>query len=203
MTITCYTDIDLTGQHETRQSTSGLTMYLNGALIHWHGRTERLIISSTAAGKYIEMLRGHAAGNFMQTILLFYGNEQRPFYLYTDNQAAEHIATQPTMNEHSRSIDIRHHAVRQDYLDSRKVMIMGVRTDANPSDILTKFLPAPTHMRHASSLNISFSATPQTQLSTTPQTTSPSQAKPQSTPKMAINSTPELHPGKPHTYKLT
>jgi hypothetical protein len=89
----------------------------------------------------------------MQTILLFYGNEHRPFYLYTDNQAAEHTATQPTMNEHSRSIDIRHHAVRQDYLD-RNVMVMGVRTDANPSYILTKFLPAPSHMRHASSLNI-------------------------------------------------
>jgi hypothetical protein len=103
-TTTCYTDIDLAGQHETRQSTSGLTMYLNGALIHWHGRTERLIISSIAAGEYIAMSRGHAAGNFMQTILQFYGNEQRPFYLYTDNQAAEHIATQPTMNAASTSV---------------------------------------------------------------------------------------------------
>jgi hypothetical protein len=53
MTITCYTDIDLAGQHETRQSTSGLTMYLNGALIHWHGRTERIIISSTAGCRRI------------------------------------------------------------------------------------------------------------------------------------------------------
>ena len=165
-TITCYTDIDLAGQHETRQSTSGLLLYLNGALIHWHGRTERLIISSTAAGEYIALSRGHAAGNFMQTILLFYGNENRPFYLYTDNQAAEHIATQPTMNEHSRSIDIRHHAVRQDYLD-RNVMVMGVRTDANPSDILTKFLPAPPHTRHASSLNITFAPT-QSNITTDP-----------------------------------
>ncbi len=40
----CYTDIDLAGQHETRQSTSGYLLYLNGMLVHWHGRTERLII---------------------------------------------------------------------------------------------------------------------------------------------------------------
>ena len=153
--ITCYTDIDLAGQHETRQSTSGYMLYLNGALIHWHGRTERLIISSTAAGEYIALSRGHAACKFIKTILKFYGNTSNTYYLYTDNQAAEHIATQPTMNEHSRSIDIRHHAVRQDYL-AGKLQIGGVRTDANPSDILTKYLPAPTHMRHASDLNITF-----------------------------------------------
>ncbi len=57
----CYTDIDLAGQHETRQSTSGYLLYLNGMLVHWHGRTERLIIQSTAAGEYIAMSRGHAA----------------------------------------------------------------------------------------------------------------------------------------------
>ena len=32
-------DIDLAGQVETRQSTSGLMVYLNGVLVHWRGRT--------------------------------------------------------------------------------------------------------------------------------------------------------------------
>jgi hypothetical protein len=34
---TCMTDIDLAGQVETRQSTSGTMHYLNGMLIHWRG----------------------------------------------------------------------------------------------------------------------------------------------------------------------
>jgi hypothetical protein len=100
ITATCYTDIDLAGQHETRQSTSGYLLYLNGALVHWHDRTERLIIKSTAAGEYIALSRGHAACQFMTTILQFYGNQISTAYLFTDNQAAEHIATKPTMNEH-------------------------------------------------------------------------------------------------------
>ncbi len=58
---TCCTDIDLAGQHETRQSTSGYLLYLNGTLVHWHGRTKKLIIKSTAAGEYIALSRGHAA----------------------------------------------------------------------------------------------------------------------------------------------
>jgi hypothetical protein len=69
------------------------------------------------------------------------------------------------MNEHSRSIDIRHHAVRQDYIQEH-VQIGGVKTTANPSDILTKFLPAHTHIQHASALNIQFK-TPQEETTTT------------------------------------
>ena len=119
----------------------------------------KLIIKSTAAGEYIALSRGHAACQFMTTILQFYGNTATTAYLFTDNQAAEHIATKPTMNEHSRSIDIRHHAVRQDYLQGH-VQIRGVKTTENPSDILTKYLPAPTHMKHASPLNIRSHVTP-------------------------------------------
>ena len=108
MILTCETDIELGGQKETRQSTSGYMLYINGALIHWRGRTEKIIISSTAAGEYIALSRGNTACKFVSDILKFYGNQNNIYHIYTDNQAAEHIATQPTMNEHSRSIDIRH-----------------------------------------------------------------------------------------------
>jgi hypothetical protein len=43
--------------------------------------------------------------------------------------------------------------VRQDYLEG-KVQIGGVKTTANPSDILTKFLPAPAHQEHSKYLNL-------------------------------------------------
>jgi hypothetical protein len=151
--VICYTDIDLAGQHETRQSTSGYLLFLNGALIHYHGRTERLIITSTCAGEYIALSRGHAACRFITTILQFYGNKESVYYLFTDNQAAEHLATQPNLNEHGRTIDTRHHEVRQDYLEG-KVQVGGVKTTANPSDILTKFLPAPAHQEHSKYLNL-------------------------------------------------
>jgi hypothetical protein len=78
------------------------------------------------------MSRGHAACKFIKTILQFYGNTSTTAHLFTDK----------TMNEHSRSIDIRHHAVRQDYIGG-EIQIGGVKTTDNPSDILTNFLPAP------------------------------------------------------------
>jgi hypothetical protein len=153
MTLTCETDIDLGGQKETRQSTSGYMLYLNGALIHWRGRTEKIIIQSTAAGEYIALSRGNTACKFVSDILQFYGNTSNIYHIYTDNQAAEHIATQPTMNEHSRSIDIRHHAIRQDYLNS-KLRIGGVKSEDNTSDILTKYLQAHLHRTHTKYLHL-------------------------------------------------
>ncbi len=92
MTLTCPTDIDLVGhQVETRQSTSGYILYLCGSIIHWLGYTEKLVIKSTAAGEYVVLSRGNTASKHVMAILTFYGNTKPIFYLYTDNQAAEHI----------------------------------------------------------------------------------------------------------------
>ncbi len=80
--------------------------YLNGVLVHWRGRTERLIVHTTAAGEYIALSRGNATAKYIRDIMIFYGNDHNIYHLYTDNQAAELIATQPNMNDNSRSIDM-------------------------------------------------------------------------------------------------
>jgi hypothetical protein len=153
MFVVCQTDIDLAGQVETRQSTSALMIRIMGALVHWRAHTERIVIQSTAAGEYIALSRGNTAAKFVRNILMFYGNGKPNYFLFTDNQAAEHIATQPNMNDHSRSIDIRHHAIRQDYVDG-EMRIGGVATHDNTSDILTKNLQPPLHIKHTKELHI-------------------------------------------------
>ncbi len=151
--ITCQTDSDLAGQVETRQSTSGYLVFINGALVHYHGRTERLVLTSTAAAEYIAVSRGNTACRFIRDILRFWGNKHNTYYIYTDNQASEHIVSQPTLNEHSRAIDIRHHAVCQAYLEG-DVKVGGVVTTGNHSDILTKFLAPPLQEAHTTFLNL-------------------------------------------------
>ena len=77
------------------------------------------------------------------------------YHLYTDNQAAEHIATQPNMNDHSRSIDIRIHGIRPDYLDNAMYEKGGVASEDNTTDILTKNLQPHLHQKHCAHLHIS------------------------------------------------
>ena len=84
----------------------------------------------------------------------FYGNDSRRNYcLYTDNQAAEHLCTQPNTSEAPRGIDIRHHVMKQDYQDGH-MRVGGVKSAMNDSGILTKNLPPPTHKRFCVHLHI-------------------------------------------------
>jgi hypothetical protein len=57
------------------------------------------------------------------------------------------------MNDHSRSIDIKHHGIKQDYLQD-DTRIGGVASLDNTSDILTKNLQPPLHAKHCSQLHI-------------------------------------------------
>jgi hypothetical protein len=58
------------------------------------------------------------------------------------------------MNDHSRSIDIRIHGIRQDYLDNA-MRIGGVASEDNTTDILTKNLQPHLHQKHCAHLHIS------------------------------------------------
>jgi hypothetical protein len=113
MHVVCQTDIDLVGQLETRQSTSSLMIRIQGAVVHWRAHTERIVIQSTAAREYIALSRGNTTAKFVRDILTLYGNGKPHYYLFTDNQAAEHIATQPNMmNTHDPSISATMQSVR-------------------------------------------------------------------------------------------
>ncbi len=147
LTLVCQTDIDLAGQPDTRQSTSVYVLYLNGCLFHWRAHTEKIIIKNTTAGECISLSRGNTACKFVRDLLHFMGNTQQIYYLYTDSQSAEHLATQPNMTDNSRSIDIRHHEIKQDYLQDG-MRVGGVCTKENTADILTQ------HAKHCSHLHI-------------------------------------------------
>jgi hypothetical protein len=68
---------------------------------------EKVIIRTTAAGEYIALSGGNEASKFVREVLKYFGNTQHVYHLYTDNQAAEHLATQPNMNDHwNRGSDI-------------------------------------------------------------------------------------------------
>ncbi len=86
-----------------------VTLYLNSVMVHFRGRTERLVLKSTAAGEYVALCRGNTASKFVIDVIQFYGYTQHTYHLYTDSQAAEHIATQPTMTDDERAFSLHRH----------------------------------------------------------------------------------------------
>jgi hypothetical protein len=57
------------------------------------------------------------------------------------------------MNDHARSIDIRHHEIKQDYVQNN-MRIGGVSSANDTADILTKTLQPPIHAKHCAPLHI-------------------------------------------------
>jgi hypothetical protein len=108
---------------------------------------DALITGQPKAVQYLQTkLSEHFECRFIRDILLFWGNTHNTYYIYTDNQASEHVVSQPTLNKHSRAIDIRHHAVRQAYLEG-DVKVGGVVTTGNHSEFLPNFWHHP-YTRH-------------------------------------------------------
>ena len=111
-----------------------------------------MVFTSTTKAEFVGFTRANALGKYLTAMLEFYGNKQgKEYYLYTDLQTAEHLATQPNMSEAGRSIDIRFHSIRQDYVNE-VMRIGGVSTHDNESDICTKYLAVMPHLQHASPL---------------------------------------------------
>jgi hypothetical protein len=58
-----------------------LQIYINGALVHYHGRTERLVLQSTAAAEHVAVSRLNTACRFIRDILKFWGNTHNTYYI--------------------------------------------------------------------------------------------------------------------------
>jgi len=146
MTLVIESDTDLGGQIETRQSTSGVIACLDGHIVHWLAKTERMVFNGTTKAEYVGLTRSNAL------MLEFFGNKLgREYLLRCDNQAAEHLATQPNMSESGRAIDLRYHSIRQDCADGN-MRVGGVKSTDNRSDICTKYLQPPLHEAHSAPL---------------------------------------------------
>ena len=145
------TDADLGGLAETRQSTTGIMVYADGVPVYWKSKTEKTVFWSTAASEYVGFSKGNAVAKWLNSLLEFYGNPRQAYFGYCDNQAAETLATNPAFTEASRSVDIRYHAIRQDYADGH-IKVGGICTSKNTADILAKPLHPHPHLYHARAL---------------------------------------------------
>ena len=70
-------------------------------------------------------------------LLQVFSNVKPIFRMGIDNQAAYVMATNPTYSRKTRHIELRWHYV-QDQVAKRNMELWKVKTDLNPSDIMTK-----------------------------------------------------------------
>jgi hypothetical protein len=89
---------------------------------------------------------------WVRQLLAFLNNEQTTATpIYEDNSAALQLASNPVVQQRTRTINVKYHYLRA-LVGQKVVDVLAVRTGAQRADILTKALPRITHKEHAAFL---------------------------------------------------
>ena len=132
-----HTDSDWAGCTRTRRSTSGGSIQLGQHSLRTWSTTQRTVAMSSAEAEYNSLIEGVQRSLGVQTMLAELGVVVK-IIVYTDSSAAKSFASQRGLGR------MRHMEVRKLWLQEEvrqgRVRLAKVRGDANPADLLTKYL---------------------------------------------------------------
>jgi hypothetical protein len=136
--IDAYADADWAGDLDTRKSTSGFVVRVNGAAIAWASRKQKSVATSTFEAEYVAAAVAAKEVLWLRQLLqeLRQGVNE-PTVIKIDNQAALSHLLNPMTTQKSKHIDIQFHFVR-DYIEAGALKYEFVPTAAQTADFLTK-----------------------------------------------------------------
>ena len=151
--LTAYADADWGNCLDTRKSTSGYCVFIGDALVSWKSKKQATVARSSAEAEYKAMANVASEVDWMINLLKDFGISTGAVKLLCDNQAAIHIASNPTFHERTKHIDIDCHFVRE-RVQSGLLKLIHVKTHHQLAYIMTKPLAAPQFKEIMSKLGI-------------------------------------------------
>ena len=143
--IRAFVDADFAGDSLTRRSRTGFVVYLNGAPIFWFSKKQSSLETSSFGSEFVAMrqcceyLRGLRYKLRMMGIPV-----QNPCFIYGDNQSVLWNTSVPDSMIKKKTASVSYHFVREG-VSADEWRTAYINTKDNPSDILTKNLPAGTN----------------------------------------------------------
>ena len=146
-------DTDFGGCLRTRRSTSGGVARLGSHIVKCWSKTQSVVALSSAEAELTGLCQAAGEGLGLQAICKDLGLDVK-LRLHSDSSAAIGICRRRGLGR------VRHLAVAdvwlQDRLRTGDFEIHKVAGQDNVSDLLTKYLDCPTHMRHCNNLGLEF-----------------------------------------------
>ncbi|OWZ09604.1 Copia type Polyprotein [Phytophthora megakarya] len=138
LVIDGFCDSDWGNDPDTRKSVTGFVHCMAGGAISWASKRQTIVAQSTAEAEYVAACEACMEGQGLRNVLIeVFSQMATRFQLGIDNQAAFVMATNPTYSRRTRHIELRWHYVR-DLVTKKMVTLWKVKTDDNPSDVMTK-----------------------------------------------------------------
>ncbi|XP_039851422.1 secreted RxLR effector protein 161-like [Panicum virgatum] len=133
-----FSDSDMAGDVDGRQSTTGMLFFLGACPISWQSMNQKVVTLSTCEAEYIAAATACCQGVLLGWLLAeLTGEEARAPVLMVDNQSAIALAKNHVHHDRSKHIDTKYHFIR-DCVDGGQIRLKHVETARQLRDILTK-----------------------------------------------------------------
>ncbi|GMJ10791.1 hypothetical protein HRI_004748300 [Hibiscus trionum] len=141
--LSCFVDSDYSACPDTRRSITGFCTYLGTNLISWKSKKQHTMSRSTCEAEYRAMASATCELVWLAALLSSFHIDTSPVFLYCDNQAALHLASNQVFHERSKHIEVDCHFVREK-LNSGFLKLFHIRSQGQLADIFTKALHLPS-----------------------------------------------------------
>ena len=142
-----YGDADFAGDPDSRKSTTGIVIQVNGAPVVWSSKLQSVVAASTCEAEYIAASAVAKEALWVGSVLAELTGKNTPITVGMDNQAAITLVKQCTAGVSARTkhIDVARHFVR-DYVMRGDLYVEYVPTHLMKADVLTKGLSKAPHV---------------------------------------------------------
>ena len=150
--LVVFSDSDWAGDKDGRKSVGGYMIFLNGVLIAWRSKSQKVVSLSSAEAEFYACAEAVKEVPFIVQILKFLGIQVKtPVEVKVDNVGAIYMSQNQASSKRTRHMDTRWFYVN-DLQDDGLIVVKFVRSEDNVSDVATKNVTADTMKKHINAL---------------------------------------------------